>query len=134
MMKTIEDLQRVLSMWMPTTQDSLLLSLLLVQTAKFNLLYLVAKLYSRAFQRLSLCPIPLLIESATIKTISLFLPLSTLAFFFSLSYSLSLSLSLQRQCIMTWDKCGGSHFTYYTTHVAPNYKTIFLVEWGNHTH
>ena len=28
---------------------------------------------------------------------------------------------LQHQCIMTWDKCGGSHFTHYTTHVAPNY-------------
>ena len=22
----------------------------------------------------------------------------------------------------------------YTTHVAPNYKTIFLAEWGNRTH
>ena len=29
---------------------------------------------------------------------------------------------LQRHCIMTWDKCGGSHFTHYTTHVAANYK------------
>ena len=28
---------------------------------------------------------------------------------------------LQRQCIMTWDKCGGSRITHYTTHVAPNY-------------
>ena len=41
---------------------------------------------------------------------------------------------LQRQCIMTWDKCGGSHFTHYTTHVAPNYKTIFFAERGNRTH
>ena len=23
---------------------------------------------------------------------------------------------LQRQCIMTWDKCGGSRFTKYPTH------------------
>ena len=35
---------------------------------------------------------------------------------------------------MTWDKCGGSHFTHYTTHVAPNYKTIFFTERGNRTH
>ena len=35
---------------------------------------------------------------------------------------------------MTWDKCGGSRFTHYTTHVAPNYKTIFFAEWGNRTH
>ena len=41
---------------------------------------------------------------------------------------------LQHQCIMTWDKWGGSHFTHYTTNVAPNYKTIFFVEWGSHTH
>ena len=41
---------------------------------------------------------------------------------------------LQLQCIMTWEKCGGSHFTHYTTHVAPNYKTIFFAERGNHTH
>ena len=27
---------------------------------------------------------------------------------------------LQQQCIMTWDKCGGSRFTHYTTHVASN--------------
>ena len=33
---------------------------------------------------------------------------------------------LQRQCIMTWEKCGGSRFTRYTKHVAPNYKTIFF--------
>ena len=33
---------------------------------------------------------------------------------------------LQRQCIITWEKCGGSRFTHYTTHVAPNYKTIFF--------
>ena len=33
---------------------------------------------------------------------------------------------LQCQCIMTWDKCGGSRFTHYTTHVASNYKTIFF--------
>ena len=35
---------------------------------------------------------------------------------------------LQCQCIMTWDKGGGLHFTYYTTHVAPDYKTIFFTE------
>ena len=34
---------------------------------------------------------------------------------------------LQRQC-------GGSRFTHYNTHVAPNYKTIFFVERGNRTH
>ena len=36
--------------------------------------------------------------------------------------------------IMTWDKCGDSCFTHYTTHFAPNYKTIFFTEWGNCTH
>ena len=41
---------------------------------------------------------------------------------------------LQRQRIMTWEKCGGSRFTHYTTHVAPNYKTIFFVERENRTH
>ena len=38
------------------------------------------------------------------------------------------------QYIMTWDKCGGSRFTHYTTHVALNYKNIFFVERENHTH
>ena len=38
------------------------------------------------------------------------------------------------QCMMKWDKYRGSHFTYYTTHVAPNYKNICFVEKGNHTH
>ena len=33
---------------------------------------------------------------------------------------------VQWQCIMTWEKCGGSHFTHYTMHVAPNYKTYSL--------
>ena len=41
---------------------------------------------------------------------------------------------LWRQCIGTWDKCGGSCFTHYATHVAPNYKTIFFAEWENRTH
>ena len=41
---------------------------------------------------------------------------------------------LQCQCIMTWEKCGGSSFTHYTTHVAPNYKTIFFAKRGNCTH
>ena len=41
---------------------------------------------------------------------------------------------LQRECIMTWNTCGGSCFTHYTTHVAPNYKTIFFTEQGNCTH
>ena len=41
---------------------------------------------------------------------------------------------LQRQCIMTWDKCGGSRFTHYTTNVASNYKTIFFAERGSRTH
>ena len=41
---------------------------------------------------------------------------------------------LQRQCIMTWEKRGGSRFTHYTTHVAPNYKTIFFAEQGNRTY
>ena len=62
----------------------------------------------------------------------------------SLSPLLSLSLDasldssvneafLQRQCIMTWEKCGRSRFTHYTTHVAPHYKTIFFAERGNCT-
>ena len=41
---------------------------------------------------------------------------------------------LQRQCIMTWEKCGGSRFTHYTINVAPNYKTIFFAERGSRTH
>ena len=41
---------------------------------------------------------------------------------------------LQCQCVMTWDKCGGSHFTHYTTDVAPNYNAIFFADQGNHTH
>ena len=41
---------------------------------------------------------------------------------------------LQRQFIMKWEKCGGSRFTHYTTHVAPNYKTIFFAKRGNCTH
>ena len=41
---------------------------------------------------------------------------------------------LQRQCIMRWDKCGGSRFTHYTTRVAPNYKSIFFAERENRTH
>ena len=41
---------------------------------------------------------------------------------------------LQRQRIMTWDKCGGSRFIHYITHVAPNYKTIFFAEQGSCTH
>ena len=28
----------------------------------------------------------------------------------------------------------GSRFTHYTTHVAPNYKSIFFAERGNCTH
>ena len=40
----------------------------------------------------------------------------------------------QCQCTMTWEKCRGSHFTHYATHVAPNYKTIFFAEWENRTH
>ena len=35
---------------------------------------------------------------------------------------------------MAWDKHGGSRFTHYTTHVAPNYKTIFFAERGKRTH
>ena len=35
---------------------------------------------------------------------------------------------------MRWDKCGGSRFTHYTMHVAPNYKSIFFAEQGNRTH
>ena len=35
---------------------------------------------------------------------------------------------------MTWEKCGGSCLTHYSTHVAPNYKTIFFAERGNRTH
>ena len=41
---------------------------------------------------------------------------------------------LQCRCIMTWDKCGGSRFTHYTTHVARNYQNHILAERGNHTH
>ena len=40
---------------------------------------------------------------------------------------------LQHRYIMTWDKCGGSCFTHYTTDVATNYKTIFFAERGNCT-
>ena len=38
---------------------------------------------------------------------------------------------LQHQCIMTWGKCGGLGFTYYTTHVTPHYKTILFMERGH---
>ena len=31
-------------------------------------------------------------------------------------------------------QCRGSRFTHYTTHVPPNYKTIFFTERGNRTH
>ena len=41
---------------------------------------------------------------------------------------------LQCECIIKWDKCGCSRFTHYTTHVAPNDKTIFFTERGNRTH
>ena len=41
---------------------------------------------------------------------------------------------LQHQCIITWDKCGGSRFTHYATRVAPNYKTIFFGKRGTHKH
>ena len=41
---------------------------------------------------------------------------------------------LQRQCIITWEKCGGSRFTNYTINVAPNYKTIFFAKRGSRTH
>ena len=41
---------------------------------------------------------------------------------------------LQCQGIMTWDKCGGSRFTHYTTHVAPNYKSTFFAQRGSRTH
>ena len=40
---------------------------------------------------------------------------------------------LQHQRIITWDKCGGSCFTHYTTHVALSYKTIFFVKLENRT-
>ena len=35
------------------------------------------------------------------------------------------------QCNMTRGKCGGSHFTHYTTFAAPNYKAIFSAEHRN---
>jgi len=41
---------------------------------------------------------------------------------------------LQRQCITAWEKSGGSRFIHYTTHIAPNYKTMFFAERGNRTH
>ncbi|MCO5590826.1 hypothetical protein L7F22_044801 [Adiantum nelumboides] len=41
---------------------------------------------------------------------------------------------LQRQCITAWEKSGGSRFIHYTTHIAPNYKTMFFAERRNHTH
>ena len=41
---------------------------------------------------------------------------------------------LQRQCIMVWEKSGGSRFSHYTTYVAPNYKTLFFSERGNRAH
>ena len=40
----------------------------------------------------------------------------------------------QCQCIMTWEKCGGSRFIGFTTYFAPNYKTIFFFELRNRTH
>ena len=33
---------------------------------------------------------------------------------------------LQHQCITTWEKCGGAHFTHYTTRVASKYKTVHI--------
>ena len=41
---------------------------------------------------------------------------------------------VQCQCIMAWDKCGGSRFTHYTTHIAPNYKTLLFPKRGRRTH
>ena len=42
---------------------------------------------------------------------------------------------LQRQCFMTWGKCGRSHFTHYTTYVATKYyKTLSFTNSENHIH
>ena len=41
---------------------------------------------------------------------------------------------LQCQRIMTWDKCGGSCFTHYTIHVAPNYTNHTLCGTGKTVH
>lgn len=35
---------------------------------------------------------------------------------------------------MAWEKFGGSRFMHYTTHIAPNYKTMFFSERGYRTH
>ena len=40
-------------------------------------------------------------------------------------------VSSQCQYIMTWGKCGGSHFTHNITYIVPNYKIIFFAKWEN---
>ena len=41
---------------------------------------------------------------------------------------------LQCQCLTKWETIGGSRFTHYTTHIAPNYKSIFFSKRGSRTH
>ena len=41
---------------------------------------------------------------------------------------------LQHQCIMDWERCGGSHLTHYIMLDAPNNKTIFIFVWGSWIH
>ena len=41
---------------------------------------------------------------------------------------------LQHQCIVAWERFGGSCFIHYTTYIAPNYKIIFFGEREKHTY
>ena len=41
---------------------------------------------------------------------------------------------LQRQCIKKWETHGGSRFTHYTSHIAPDFKPTFFSERGSRTH
>ena len=40
---------------------------------------------------------------------------------------------LQRQCLTKWEDEGGSRWTHYTTHIAPNYKNLFFLERNHRT-
>lgn len=41
---------------------------------------------------------------------------------------------LQLQCITKWETHKRSCFTYYTSHIAPSYKSIFFSKRSSHTH
>mgnify|MGYP007051850554 CR=1 FL=1 len=62
MKKTLGGPQRVLSMCKLTMHGSLSLLLLPIHTTHFNLLYILTKLWSMAFQTLSMCKLLSLIE------------------------------------------------------------------------